>query len=71
MFSRGAFAMMTPLKLLNIRNKPPTHLDDHLLRDLGISRIDSEFAPQAPFAFKEDARTCLEGAEARLDDLFE
>jgi hypothetical protein len=53
-FHQGALAMMTVIKLLNLR-KPPTHLDDHLLRDLGLSRIDSQFAAHA-----ESARTFLD-----------
>jgi hypothetical protein len=61
-FHQGALAMMTAIKLLKLRNRPPAHLDDHLLRDLGISRIDSEFAPNAPLAFErvENARTFLD-----------
>jgi hypothetical protein len=32
------------LKLRLKRQRPAAHLDDHLLRDLGVSRIVSEFA---------------------------
>jgi hypothetical protein len=54
--------MMTPLKLLNLRNSLAPHLDDHLLRDLGVSRIASEFALHAPFALErvEYAKTFLD-----------
>ena len=54
--------MMTPLKLLNLRNNLPPHLDDHLLRDLGVSRVASEFALNAPFALEsvENAKTFLD-----------
>jgi hypothetical protein len=51
--------MMTSIKLFKLTTKPPSHLDDHLLRDLGISRIDSEFAPLA-FERVENARTFLD-----------
>jgi hypothetical protein len=54
--------MMTSIKLFKLTTKPPAHLDDHLLCDLGISRIDSEFAPHAPLAYErvENARTFLD-----------
>ena len=54
--------MMTSIKLFKLTTKPPAYLDDHLLRDLGISRIDSEFAPPAPGAFVRvaNARTFLD-----------
>lgn len=55
--------MMTAIKLLKLRHKPPVHLDDHLLRDLGVSRIDSEFASHAPLAFES-----VENARAFLDE---
>jgi hypothetical protein len=38
--------MLIATKLLKLKpHKPDAHLDDHLLRDLGVSRIESEFAP--------------------------
>jgi uncharacterized protein YjiS (DUF1127 family) len=40
--------MTTAIKLLKLklrRSKHAVHLDDHLLRDLGVSRVLSEFAP--------------------------
>ena len=54
--------MMTSIKLFKLTTKPPAYLDDHLLRDLGISRIDSEFAPPAPGAFVRvaNARTFID-----------
>jgi hypothetical protein len=41
------FAMTTAIRFLKLklkRYRPAAHLDDHLLRDLGVSRIVSEFA---------------------------
>ena len=54
--------MMTAIKLLKLTTKPPAHLDGHLLRDLGISRIDSEFVPHAPLSVErvENVRTFLD-----------
>jgi uncharacterized protein YjiS (DUF1127 family) len=40
--------MTTAIKLLKLklrRNRHTEYLDDHLLRDLGVSRVVSEFAP--------------------------
>jgi uncharacterized protein YjiS (DUF1127 family) len=40
--------MTAAIKLLKLklrRNRTALHLDDHLLRDLGVSRVLSEFAP--------------------------
>jgi hypothetical protein len=40
--------MTTAIKLLKFkfrRNRRRPHLDDHLLRDLGVSRVVLEFAP--------------------------
>jgi hypothetical protein len=38
--------MLIATKLLKLKpNKPDARLDDHLLRDLGVSRVESEFAP--------------------------
>jgi uncharacterized protein YjiS (DUF1127 family) len=40
--------MTTAIKLLKIklrRYRHTAHLDDHLLRDLGVTRVLSEFAP--------------------------
>jgi hypothetical protein len=54
--------MITSVKLFKLTTKPPAHLDDHLLRDLGVSRIDSEFALHVPLSFEsvENARTFLD-----------
>jgi len=41
-------AMTAAIKLLKFklkRNRHAPHLDEHLLRDLGVSRVVSEFAP--------------------------
>jgi uncharacterized protein YjiS (DUF1127 family) len=40
-------AMTAAIKLLKLklkRNRRALHLDEHLLRDLGVSRVMSEFA---------------------------
>lgn len=40
--------MTTAIRMLKLklrRNRRPPHFDDHLLRDLGVSRVVCEFAP--------------------------
>jgi hypothetical protein len=63
----GSIEEDLPIKLFKLTTKPAAHLDHHLLHDLGISRIDSEFARPASGAFErvENARTFLDKWLAR------